>query len=69
MKSAYELAMERLNAAEPGRTKPLTGEQKTALAGIDARFKAKIARSSCGKHSQRRRSAARPRRWRRFARR
>jgi hypothetical protein len=43
MKSAYELAMERLNAAEPGRAKPLTGAQKTALAGIDARFKAKIA--------------------------
>ena len=43
MKSAYELAMERLNAAEPGRAKPLTGEQKTALAGIDARYKAKIA--------------------------
>jgi len=43
MKSAYELAMERLNAADPGRDKPLTGAQKTALAGIDARFKAKIA--------------------------
>ena len=43
MKSAYELAMERLNAADPGRAKPLTGEQKTALAGIDARYKAKIA--------------------------
>jgi len=43
MKSAYELAMERLNAAEPERAKPLTGEQKTALAGIDARYKAKIA--------------------------
>lgn len=43
MKSAYELAMERLNAAEPGRSKPLSAAQKTALAGIDARFKAKIA--------------------------
>lgn len=43
MKSAYELAMERLNAAEPGRSKPLSAEQKTALAGIDARYKAKIA--------------------------
>jgi hypothetical protein len=43
MKSAYELAMERLNAAEPARSKPLTGAQKTALAGIDARYKAKVA--------------------------
>lgn len=43
MKSAYELAMERLNAAEPSRAKPLSAEQKTALAGIDARYKAKIA--------------------------
>ena len=43
MKSAYELAMERLNAADPGRSKPLTAGQKTALAGIDARYKAKIA--------------------------
>ncbi len=43
MKSAYELAMERLNASDPGRTKPLSAAQKAALAGIDARFKAKIA--------------------------
>ena len=43
MKSAYELAMERLNAADPGRSKPLSAKQKTALAGIDARYKAKIA--------------------------
>jgi hypothetical protein len=43
MISAFELAMERLNAAEPARSKPLTGAQKTALAGIDARYKAKVA--------------------------
>lgn len=43
MKSAYELAMERLNAADPVRAKPLSAEQKTALAGIDARYKARIA--------------------------
>lgn len=43
MKSAYELAMERLNASDPGSSKPLSAAQKKALAEIDARFKAKIA--------------------------
>ncbi|HLP10123.1 MAG TPA: hypothetical protein VK178_18315 [Opitutaceae bacterium] len=42
MKSAYELAMERLKAAEPD-TAPLTPEQKERLAELDARYKAKIA--------------------------
>ena len=42
MKSAYELAMERLKAAEPDAT-PLTAEQKERLAELDARYKAKIA--------------------------
>ncbi|CAN5246117.1 hypothetical protein BH23VER1_BH23VER1_09170 [soil metagenome] len=41
MKSAYELAMERLaqSAPEP----ELTGEQKAALAEVSERFRAKIA--------------------------
>ncbi len=42
MKSAYELAMERLKAAEPDAV-PLTAEQKERLAELDARYKAKIA--------------------------
>jgi hypothetical protein len=43
MKSAYELAMERLDA-EAGETAPaLTDEQRERLAEIDRRFKAKIA--------------------------
>jgi hypothetical protein len=41
MKSAYELAMERLQKGSPGVT--LTPEQKAALAEIDSSFKAKIA--------------------------
>jgi ectoine hydroxylase-related dioxygenase (phytanoyl-CoA dioxygenase family) len=40
MKSAYELAMERLGAAPVAK---LTDEQKKQLAEIDARYKAKIA--------------------------
>ena len=41
MKSAYELAMERLQKGEPGVA--LTAEQKQQLAEIDSTFKAKIA--------------------------
>ncbi len=41
MKSAYELAMERLEKASPA-TK-ITEEQKAELAEIDSSFKAKIA--------------------------
>lgn len=41
MKSAYELAMERLEKSEPEIK--LTDEQKTRLAEIDDEFKAKIA--------------------------
>lgn len=41
MKSAYELAMERLEKSEP--QKKLTEEQKAEIAAIDERFKAKIA--------------------------
>ncbi len=41
MKSAYELAMERLNQSEPEIK--LTDEQREQLAAIDEKFKAKIA--------------------------
>jgi hypothetical protein len=41
MKSAYELAMERLQKGEPSVA--LTAEQKQQLAEIDSTFKAKIA--------------------------
>jgi hypothetical protein len=41
MKSAYELAMERLNKTAP--SVKLTEEQKKEIAEIDARHKAKIA--------------------------
>jgi hypothetical protein len=41
MKSAYELAMERLNKASP--TVKLTAAQKKELAELDSRYAAKIA--------------------------
>ncbi len=41
MKSAYELAMERLNKVSP--TVKLTAEQKKALAELDSKYTAKIA--------------------------
>lgn len=41
MKSAYELAMERLEKASP--TRQLTDAQKTEIADIESTFKAKIA--------------------------
>jgi hypothetical protein len=42
MKSAYELAMERLQAAEPAAGK-LTVTQKKQLAELDQRYQAKLA--------------------------
>ena len=41
MKSAYELAMERLQKASPSLS--LTAEQKKELAEIDSKYRAKIA--------------------------
>lgn len=41
MKSAYELAMERLEKSAP--TVKLTGEQKAQIAEIDSTYRAKIA--------------------------
>jgi hypothetical protein len=43
MKSAYELAMERLAKADPDSAKPLSAEQKDRLAEIDRVYKGKIA--------------------------
>ena len=43
MKSAYELAMERLQASDPDKATPLTPEQKAALAEIDRVYQGKIA--------------------------
>jgi hypothetical protein len=43
MKSAYELALERLKAADPDTVRELTSAQKKQLADIDSRFQAKIA--------------------------
>ncbi|MBL9189391.1 MAG: hypothetical protein JNK23_18050 [Opitutaceae bacterium] len=43
MKSAYELAMERLAKSDPSASKPLTPEQKSRLAEIDRVHKGKLA--------------------------
>ena len=43
MKSAYELAMERLNKQNPQISRPLSEAQKKKLAEIDSVYKAKIA--------------------------
>ena len=43
MKSAYELAMERLKASDPEAAPPLTPEQKSALAEIDRVYQGRIA--------------------------
>ena len=43
MKSAYELAMERLNKQSPQTSKPITDEQKKEIAEVDAIYRAKIA--------------------------
>ena len=43
MKSAYELAMERLAKSDPDANRPLSAEKKKQLAEIDRVFKGKIA--------------------------
>lgn len=43
MKSAYELAMERLAQSDPDSAKPLSDAKKSRLAEIDAVYKGKIA--------------------------
>jgi hypothetical protein len=43
MKSAYELAMERLAKSDPASGKPVTAAQKTRLAEIDRVYQGKLA--------------------------
>ena len=43
MKSAYELAMERLAKSDPNANKPLTAEKKQKLGEIDRVYQGKIA--------------------------
>ncbi len=43
MKSAYELAMERLAKSDPSGSAPLTAEKKARLAEIDRVYKGKLA--------------------------
>jgi hypothetical protein len=43
MKSAYELAMERLAKADPSANKPLSAAQKSRLADIDRVYQGKQA--------------------------
>jgi hypothetical protein len=43
MKSAYELAMERLQASDPDAGRPLTPAQKDRLAEIDRVYQGRIA--------------------------
>ena len=43
MKSAYELAMERLAKSDPDAGRPLTAEQKGRLAELDRVYKGKLA--------------------------
>ena len=43
MKSAYELAMERLAKSDPDAGKPLSAEQKDRLAEIDRVYQGKLA--------------------------
>jgi cysteinyl-tRNA synthetase len=43
MKSAYELAMERLQASDPDAARPLTLEQKAKLAEIERIYQGRIA--------------------------
>ncbi len=43
MKSAYELAMERLAKSDPTSGRPLTAEQKARLAEIDRVYQGKLA--------------------------
>ena len=50
MKSAYELAMERLNKTSP--SVKLTAQQKVELADLDSRCSAKIAEREIGLKSE-----------------
>ena len=56
MKSAYELAMERLNKQSP--TVKLSDEQKKQLAELDARYAARVAEREIGLRSDIAKAAA-----------
>jgi hypothetical protein len=43
MKSAYELAMERLSKSDPDASRPLTPEQRARLAEVDRVYQGKLA--------------------------
>jgi hypothetical protein len=43
MKSAYELAMERLSKSDSGSRKTLTADQRSKLADVDRVYRGKIA--------------------------
>ena len=43
MKSAYELAMDRLAKSDPDKGRPLTPEKKTRLAELDRVYNGKLA--------------------------
>ncbi len=43
MKSAYELAMDRLAKSDPSSARPLTAEQKSRLAEVDRVYQGKLA--------------------------
>ena len=43
MKSAYELAMERLAKSDPNASGPITPEKKSRLAEVDRVYKGKLA--------------------------
>ena len=43
MKSAYELAMERLSKSYPAASRPMTPEQRTKLAEVDRLYQGKVA--------------------------
>lgn len=57
MKTAYEIAMERLNKMAP--TVRLTDEQKKQIAELEARYKAKIAEREIALQTEIDRAAAR----------
>jgi hypothetical protein len=43
MKSAYELAMERLSKSDPAASRPVTPEQRARLAEVDRLYQGKLA--------------------------
>lgn len=52
MKSAYELAMERLKAENPNADKPLSDEQKAEIAKINEAYEARVAEIRILKQSE-----------------